>query len=317
MGGGGLNSMGMGAGSLNTTGMGNMISAAQVGMGQTSQLQMGMGMGGQQDKMGMSSSSLMAQGGMGQQSQMPMAIALSAPQMNQMLLPSVSKSNDSMESLLGIFPCVRLRGIPFECTVEDIAMFFQGLNILDIVLLEQQGRAAGKALVLFSSAFDLPAALARDRQHIGRRYIEVFQGSRMDFYDAVYEMRKRGDSTSDFRSSGSRKRSNRDDDDDEDGNEKRSAVVASKGQGVIRMRGLPFSANRADVLDFFRGYNVVADSVMFPTNSSGRVTGEAYVAFDSASDARDAMEKNREMMGSRYVELFMSSPEEMARYADS
>jgi len=78
------------------------------------------------------------------------------------------------------------------------------------------------------------------------------------------------------------------------------------------MRGLPFSATRQDVLNFFGGLEVIEDSIKFATRSDGRVTGEAYVEFDSGATATEALKRDRGMMGSRYVELFQSSRQEAA-----
>lgn len=42
-----------------------------------------------------------------------------------------------------IFPCVKLRGLPFDVTEEDIRMFVVGINALDLVWLERSGEAPG------------------------------------------------------------------------------------------------------------------------------------------------------------------------------
>ncbi|CAD7700378.1 unnamed protein product, partial [Ostreobium quekettii] len=44
----------------------------------------------------------------------------------------------------------------------------------------------------------------------------------------------------------------------------------------------------------------------------GRPSGTAYVEFQTPEDAQAAMSKDRQMMGTRYIEIFGSSPEERA-----
>lgn len=87
------------------------------------------------------------------------------------------------------------------------------------------------------------------------------------------------------------------------------AAAQAVGGGVadnvcIKMRGLPFSASVLDILGFFQGYNVVDNGVHIVVGPGERPTGEAYVEFATPEDAQRAMEKHRQHMGSRYVELF-------------
>jgi hypothetical protein len=49
-------------------------------------------------------------------------------------------------------------------------------------------------------------------------------------------------------------------------------------------------------------------------SNDGRATGEGYLCFENAEAAKSAMmSMNRKMMGSRYIELFVSSKEEHKR----
>jgi len=95
-------------------------------------------------------------------------------------LPGLSSSSDPLEAVLGPFPCARLRGMPFDVTLEDVLVFFQGLVVLDVVMHNQ-----GEAFVVFANPMDFQMALQRDRQTIGRRYVEVLQGKRSDYYAAI------------------------------------------------------------------------------------------------------------------------------------
>lgn len=83
--------------------------------------------------------------------------------------------------------------------------------------------------------------------------------------------------------------------------------------GFIRMRGLPFQATKQDVLDFFKDYKPIESSILLTYHVDGRATGEGYVAFDDASDAKAAMTMHRSTIGSRYIELFISNKDEHTR----
>jgi len=83
--------------------------------------------------------------------------------------------------------------------------------------------------------------------------------------------------------------------------------------GFVRMRGLPFQATKEDIIEFFKDYNPVEDSVIFTYRGDGRATGEGYIAFKNASDAKNAMALHRSTIGSRYIELFISNKEEHSR----
>ena len=85
--------------------------------------------------------------------------------------------------------------------------------------------------------------------------------------------------------------------------------------GFIRMRGLPFSSTKEDIVKFFtaEGLRVIPESIVFTFRGDGRATGEGYVAFESPDDSKAAMGLHRNTMGSRYIELFISNKEEHSR----
>ncbi|XP_052185262.1 uncharacterized protein LOC127796896 [Diospyros lotus] len=80
---------------------------------------------------------------------------------------------------------------------------------------------------------------------------------------------------------------------------------------VLRMRGLPFSAGKDDIIEFFKDFELGEDSIHLTFNSEGRPTGEAFVEFECAEDSKAAMGKDRMTLGSRYIELFPSSLKEL------
>jgi len=95
-------------------------------------------------------------------------------------------NNDPLEAVLGLFPCARLRGLPVDASLEDVLVFFQGLVVLDVVVVgDSYGQGYGEAFVVFANPMDFQMALQRDRQSLGRLNIEVFQGKRADYYAAI------------------------------------------------------------------------------------------------------------------------------------
>mmetsp|Transcript_109005 Transcript_109005/g.305092 ORF Transcript_109005/g.305092 Transcript_109005/m.305092 type:complete len:363 (-) Transcript_109005:183-1271(-) len=95
-------------------------------------------------------------------------------------IPGLGASTDPLEAVLGPFPCARLRSLPYDATLEDILVLFQGLVVIDVLLM-----GAGEAFVIFANPMDYQMALQRDRQTIGRNYVEIYPGSRSEYYSAI------------------------------------------------------------------------------------------------------------------------------------
>ena len=144
---------------------------------------------------------------------------------------------DPLEALLGSFPCAHVRGIPYEATIEDVLVVFQGLVVIDVVMVHPTttstmtsagggggavtngsssssngddnnngngssssssgGGSTGnssnnnvlvllaEAYVVFANPMDFQMGLQRDHQIMGNRYLEIFQGKRVDYYAAI------------------------------------------------------------------------------------------------------------------------------------
>ncbi|GAB4847622.1 hypothetical protein Ancab_026683 [Ancistrocladus abbreviatus] len=201
------------------------------------------------------------------------------------------------------FPVVRLRGLPFDCTDIDVFKFFAGLDIVDVLLVNRNGRFSGEAFVVFASPVQADLALQRDRQSIGRRYVEIFRCKKQDYYYAVAEEA----SYEGFCDNGSPLpgRSRRSIDKDQ-----------LEYTEILKLRGLPFSATKSDIVEYFGEFKPAEDKVHIACRADGKATGEAYVEFSSAEEAKKAMCKDNMTIGSRYIELFPSTQQE-ARRAES
>ncbi|XP_054825646.1 uncharacterized protein LOC129323104 isoform X3 [Prosopis cineraria] len=149
-------------------------------------------------------------------------------------------------------------------------------------------------------------ALQRDRQNMGRRYVEVFRCKRQDYYNAVAaEVNYEGIYDTDYHGSPPPSRSKRFSDKDQ-----------MEYTEILKMRGLPFTVSKSEIIDFFGDFKLVEDKIHIACRPDGKATGEAYVEFVSAEEAKRAMCKDKMTIGSRYVELFPSTADE-ARRAES
>jgi RNA recognition motif-containing protein len=194
-------------------------------------------------------------------------------------------------------PVVRLRGLPWDTTSQDVEKFLEGVNIGPegvILTLDQRGRPSGEALVECATLDDADLAMGKNNAYLGTRWIEVFPAGYQDL-----EFAKKNQNLSATKPELT----------EEDLSAFGNPDPAYKG--VVRMRGLPFRATEEDVVDFFEGYTIVPDGVFLCRLADGRLSGDAFVEFADEEIARKSLELNREQMGRRYVELFPTNKGDM------
>jgi heterogeneous nuclear ribonucleoprotein F/H len=199
------------------------------------------------------------------------------------------------------FPVVRIRGLPFDCTEADVAEFFHGLDIVDVLFVHKNSKFTGEAFCVLGYPLQVDYALQKNRQNIGRRYVEVFRSKKQEYYKAIANEVSEARGGSPPRRSIPRAKSY------DEGKE------SAEHTGVLRLRGLPFSAGKDDILEFFKDYELSEESIYIMMNLEGRPTGDAYVEFANAEDSKAAMSKDRKTLGSRYIELFPSSQQAFSK----
>ncbi|XP_022207494.2 heterogeneous nuclear ribonucleoprotein H isoform X2 [Nilaparvata lugens] len=179
---------------------------------------------------------------------------------------------------------VKMRGLPWSATVEEIFKFFDGCRIRGgkngvQMTMSREGRPSGEAFVELETEDDVQKALKKDRDHMGPRYIEVFRAKRSEM---DWVLRRSGMSYD-------------------------NAI----DEGCVRLRGLPFGCTKDEISDFFKGLEIVSNGIILPTDYTGRSTGEAYVEFVNKDMAEKALQKHKEKIGHRYIEIFRSSRAEV------
>ncbi|XP_057688332.1 G-rich sequence factor 1 [Corythoichthys intestinalis] len=176
---------------------------------------------------------------------------------------------------------VHVKGLPWSCTAQDLLHFFSECRIRDGVsgvhlTVDHQGRPSGRAFVEMEHEEDVGKALQKHRQYLGHRYVEVYEVSNSDAEGIL-----------------------------------KKAVLFPADTRVVRIRGLPFTCTENDIVRFFSGLEIVEKGITMVLNSRGRRTGEAFVWFSSQEAADEALRRDRDLIGNRYIEVFPSSSREI------
>ncbi|XP_003271210.1 heterogeneous nuclear ribonucleoprotein F [Nomascus leucogenys] len=184
---------------------------------------------------------------------------------------------------------VKLRGLPWSCSIEDVQNFLSDCTIHDGAagvhfIYTREGRQSGEAFVELGSEDDVKMALKKDRESMGHRYIEVFKSHRTEM---DWVLKHSGPNSAD-----------------------------SANDGFVRLRGLPFGCTKEEIVQFFSGLEIVPNGITLPVDPEGKITGEAFVQFASQELAEKALGKHKERIGHRYIEVFKSSQEEVRSYSD-
>ncbi|XP_068176639.1 heterogeneous nuclear ribonucleoprotein H3 [Antennarius striatus] len=182
---------------------------------------------------------------------------------------------------------VRIRGLPWSCTQEEVASFFSDCDIVGQVngvcfTYSKEGRPSGEAFIELKTSEDFKNALSKDRKYMGHRYIEVFKSNRSEM---DWVLKRSG-----------------------------PADYDSCSGCMLRLRGLPYGCSKEEIVQFFSGLRIVPNGITLPVDYQGRSTGEAFVQFASKEIAEKALGKHKERIGHRYIEIFKSSRNEIRVY---
>ncbi|XP_063726313.1 heterogeneous nuclear ribonucleoprotein F-like [Symsagittifera roscoffensis] len=178
---------------------------------------------------------------------------------------------------------IRARGLPWSVTDDEIAEFFEPEIVLrtreQIHRVETNGRFSGEIYLELYTREEEVAAIAKNKNTIGKRYVEV--------YPAKIEELKRV----------------------------LEHVGEAKKENILKLRGLPFHVRREEIQDFLQGCELkgAGDGIHFVPDKMGRGTcnGEAFVEMADDSSMEKALAKNKQNIGSRWIEVFRSTKSEM------
>jgi len=62
------------------------------------------------------------------------------------------------------------------------------------------------------------------------------------------------------------------------------AAVIAPPMTSLKMKGMPYSVTRDEIVNFYAGSNIIEDSIKIGVLPDGKLTGEACVQFNSDED---------------------------------
>ena len=89
------------------------------------------------------------------------------------------------------------------------------------------------------------------------------------------------------------------------------SVALGEGYSVVKLRGLPFNVTRDDIVGFLAPVAVPSGGVHLMNHETGRPSGIAYVELATEDDQADALKKDKQMLGDRYIDTFACSQVEL------
>uniref|UniRef100_A0A3B4GQQ6 Epithelial splicing regulatory protein 1 n=1 Tax=Pundamilia nyererei TaxID=303518 RepID=A0A3B4GQQ6_9CICH len=215
---------------------------------------------------------------------------------------------------------VRMRGLPFTATHEQVLAFFSPEDELketcpvsggkDGILFVRypDGRPTGDAFVLFACEEHAQCALRKHKEILGKRYIELFKSTAAE----VQQVLNRYSSTPLISVAPA----------------PLMPVLPTVSllpppggvRDCLRLRGLPYTASIEDILTFLGEFtqDIRPHGVHMVLNQQGRPSGDCFIQMTSAERALQASQRlHKHVMSSqrgansRYVEVFPCSAEEM------
>ena len=132
---------------------------------------------------------------------------------------------------------------------------------------------------MFETEGEVAQALALQGQLIGRRWIELFPSTELEFSQHFKEMQMQNSWT--------------------------RSLSTDQKDCAVRLRGLPFSTATEEILTFVQHYQISATAVILGYDSLDRSNGEALVLVATPEEKVKAVNMlHRQYLRERYVEAY-------------
>eukprot|EP01132_Coremiostelium_polycephalum_P004757 gene4757-5936_t len=222
-------------------------------------------------------------------------------------------------------------GLPWNTSIESIQEFFNPLIIVPggiHFLYNSGGKQTGEAYVDFQTEEMSIRSLEKHKNMLGHRYIEVHQRPRShltlfknqqqqqqqhhhhnqqnsnnnNHYQPQQYIQHQQQQPNHFNQNNNEFEDNRNNNNNNNKQKQQQQQQQQQNEYTVKLRGLPFSATQQDIQQFFNGLSSIG--VIKIIYNGDRATGTAFVSFSNSNDYQSALSRNRNHIGSRYIEVF-------------
>lgn len=233
---------------------------------------------------------------------------------NTILYPSVYRCCCLCFSMAVV---IRLQGLPITAGSEDIRKFFTGLKIPDggVHII---GGVREEAFIIFASDEDARRAMTRSGGCIQGTPIALLLSSKSEM-QTFLERSTRNVEVPPERRYEENARHGRRSVDPEVGKRPGMRMGYTPPQQqqkpaddmCVFLRGMPFSVTEGEVENFFSGLSI--HEIILLRNARGQQNGSGFVQFATREDALEALKRDREYIGSRYIEVSSTTADDWYR----
>lgn len=216
------------------------------------------------------------------ENEMAKAKASQFPEKREMKLEQDPAWSHLLQDSVGI---IKMRGLPYSCTEEDIKEFFKGFPIVQdgIKRAVHGGRPSGECFVVFEAKDSAFSALGLNMEKIGNRFIELFNSNVREL--EIYLNHNFSQNAKD--------------------KQDLPNIPLDKRKSTLKMVGLPFNVTKDNILKFLNGFNVKDEDVHLINGHSGKFSGQALITFSDELEAQRALKtKNLSYINNRYIEFY-------------
>ncbi|RXN26008.1 RNA-binding 12B-like protein [Labeo rohita] len=229
---------------------------------------------------------------------------------------------------------IRLQGLRITAGSEDIRNFFTGLRIPDggVHII---GGELEEAFIIFASDEDARRAMTRSGGCIKGSPVNLLLSSKSEMQSVLEESTRRSelksrgmykevvkspsaergplpfnkDLRADIRRPDHQEMRNRSSlSSFSETRHQREGSVLERDELYMRLTGMPFSATKDNVYEFFSGLRI--EDIMFLRNNRGQFNGQGIVRFATKEEAAEGMKRDRQYMGPRYIQLTRCTEEQ-------